>query len=164
VILTRLQREYNELRERDREFADRATSQSTRAEQMARAYLNAELPKVPEAARRATGELFATIFKEMRDRGEWAKAAFADRAKVQDALEQMFDAAFGRSLRQTNTAAPGSVGLDADSDPKRRPRPEDAEDDFTSNLLYAHDRVRRSGMTVAEAKRAALAAQKGDGQ
>ena len=164
TVLGRLRREYEELRERDREFATRATTQAGRAEQIAREYLNAELPKVPEAARTATGQNFAEIFKQMRDSGEWTKAVYADRAKVQVAIEQIYDAAFGRALRQTNSAPPGSSGLDASSDQRAKPDPNAGDDDFTSNLLYAHDRVKARGMTVAEAKRQALAAQKGSGQ
>jgi hypothetical protein len=165
VLLGRLKREYDELRERDREFATRATTQSTKAQDLARRYLTNELPKVPEATRKLAGEMFASIFKGMMDRNEWAKPVYADRAKVQEVIEQIFDTAYGHALRRGSTATPGSSGFDDDDDPKPKPRAQGDDDPFTENLLYAHDRVRRGSMSVADARRAALAATKrGDGQ
>lgn len=159
--LTRLTREYNELRERDREFATRATTQSQRAQAVARAYIDKELPKVPEKARRLTAQMFAEIFKGMLERNEWSKPMYADRAAIQSVVEQMFDTAFGSALRRSGAtpgAAPAASGLDDGDDPEAPPKPEADEDDFTNNLLFAYDRRRRGSMTVAEAKRAAAAA------
>ena len=165
VRLQQLQREYSELRERDRDFATRASSQAQRAQAVARAYIDKELQKVPQRARKMTAQMFAEIFKGMLERNEWSKSVYADRAAIQSVVEQMFDTAFGSALRRTagTPEAPSAPsGYDPEDDAPEKKTPESDDDDFTNNLMYAYDRRRRGSMTVAEAKRAALAAtQKG---
>jgi hypothetical protein len=163
VLLQQLKREYDELRERDRDFATRAATQSQRAQGIARKYAERELPKVPERARKAAAQMFADIFKRM----DWSKPEYADQSAVQAVVEQIFDTAFGNAIRRSSAApdAPAaSAGYDADDDPPAKKKTGEDEDDFTNNLMYAYDRRRRGSMTVAEAKRAAAAAaQKGVG-
>lgn len=160
VRLQQLKREYDELRERDRDFATRSATQAQRAQGIARRYVERELPKLPERTRKLATQTFVEIFKRM----DWSKPEYADQAAVQGVVEQIFDTAFGRALRASKgapdaPAAPG--GYDVDDDPPPQKAAGEDDDDFTNNLMYAYDRRRRGSMTVAEAKRAAAAAQKG---
>jgi hypothetical protein len=157
--LQRMNRELTELRERDRDFATRATTQAQRAQGLARKYVERELPKVPERARKLVAQTFVEIFKRI----DWSRPDYADQAAIQPVVEQIFDTAFGHGLRRSKGApdAPAAdAGYDDEDDPPPPKKPGEDEDDFTNNLMYAYDRRRRGSMTVAEAKRAA-AAEKG---
>lgn len=158
-------RELAELKERDREYATTAQTRRNTAVQMAKTFLNKELAAMPEGLRNATAKAFGQMFREVTDENTWAKQEYADRAKVQRIIEQLFNTAYGAAVRQgaapSVDGAPAASGLDARDEARRKPNPTAAdEDDFTNNLMYAYDRRRQGSQTVAQAKAAAREAQK----
>ena len=162
VRLQKFTREYNELKERDRELQTQNQSRNQRLQEMARTLLNKELPRVREDIRKSTAEMFAAIFKQTVSAGSLNKPEYASRDAMQQALDQMFDAAYGSALRRARpgaevdaNGAPGDLGYDEADEPRVKKPVVDDEDDFTNNLMYAYNQRKRASLTVAEAKKQA---------
>lgn len=169
VRLQKFTREYNELKERDRELQQQNQSRGQRLHEMARALLGKELPRVREDIRKSTAEMFAAIFKQTVNAGSLNRPEYASRDAMQQALDQMFDAAYGSALRRARpgssvdaNGAPGDLGYDETDEPQRKKPVADDEDDFTNNLMYAYNQKKRGSLTVAQAKKLA-AEQEGKG-
>lgn len=167
VRLQKLQRELSKMERQDEQYARTSEKRTASAYQAARAYRDREIQKVPENLRPAVSQAFSQIFKSMADQGTFAGSQYAERDAVNAVLGQIMDTAYGNALRRGDVSGPAPSGFDESSGADDRKKDDDApeEDDFTNNLMYAYDRVKRAkSMTVGEAKRAAREAAKGGQQ
>lgn len=170
--LITLNMEIQDLKEREQSMATTSRTRQQTAVRLAEQLLARELPRVRESHRQEVRKAFGDIFRSMTEQNTWAQSAYADRNAIMTVLNQIFDTAYGHVLRRATNrgsdvedkGAPPPSGYDADDDPQPPKADEEDEDDFTSNLLYAFDRVKNKGMSVAEQRRRAQAAQKGTEQ
>lgn len=172
IKLQKLNRELNELRQKDTELNSLAQQRSQKVAGAAKIFLERELAKTEERLRKPAREMFLRIIGQMMQRGEFSQQKYADSELVKSTFDQVFNAAYGYAARNASggssmrrEGAPPSGGYDErdDSELPRNPTDQD-EDDWTNNLMYAYNRKKQGSMTVAEMKRRQAEAAKKGGQ
>lgn len=159
--INKLNREISELRDQQRTMESERERRKQAATQTARTVAQREAQYLPENLRHPTVEVFAGMVQQITADGEWGKPVYADRAKIEAALVQVFNTAIGEAMRRQRAqgGAPAASGLDAEQ-PKET-KPDGEVDDFTNNLMYAYEQKRATRMTVAQLRAAERAKQQG---
>jgi len=154
--ITKLAREIGELREQQRQMETEREQRKHTATDIARTVAKREVQLLPEELRRPTLEVFAAMVKQITSDGEWGKSLYSDRSKIEGALVQVFNTAIGEAIRKQRQTGgnPAASGLDGQYDEKPSEKPENDEDDFTNNLMYAYQRRQKGHMTVAQLRAA----------
>jgi hypothetical protein len=168
--LQALNRKLNEYRERQRQGLDDLRKRNELATRVAKAFIEREAQKVPTDIRQDVVQAFAQVFQHLRDRGDWGSTQYANRQNLEAGLSSVLDTAIGAVTRQRlvkgDPAAPVTGHDEGDEGQPRKPAEGEEEDDYTNNLMYAYEKRKRGGMSVADLKRqaAAEAARKGGAQ
>lgn len=156
VRIGTLNREIQELRDREQQGRNELQARNRMAAEAARGVMQTELAKLPEHLRGPVREAFAQMFKVLTEAGEWGKPVYADRENLRKGLTQMVDTAIGSAMRKEEFSGTTPSG----GEPGQPPKPqsdEEPEDDFHNNLMYAFEQRRRGSMSFAEAKKARAA-------
>ena len=152
-----LHRKLTELKEQQRDGQREAGERAQSVRTVAQSFLQREGPKVDERYRKDVLTAFGQLYQQYDAAGEWAKPGYADRATLLRGFTSLLETAIGNAMRKhvmKSEGAGGAVtGFDPSDDPKPKANPDDGDDDFTNNLMYAFEKRESGSLSVAELKR-----------
>lgn len=162
--LSQLRMEWDDLKERDREYRDLREGSAKTAAKFAKEFLRRELPRYDERVRGPLAEKFAELFRAASAEGVWSSAQYSDKGRLVAALQSLMETSLGivakSQFRRADQAGKPNSGFEAGDDDadKAKDKPEDDDDEFTRGIMEAYNRRKAGSMSVADQRRAQIAA------